>query len=210
MELIDSIKERMSFTLPGQIAQAEMLHLGRFENPVVPEKYKKASVLILLFQKKDTWYTVLMKRTSRFKNDKHKGQISFPGGQAEPFDVDKAATALRETEEEIGVPASDITILGGLTDLYIPVSNFLVNPYVGYYEGEPDFRPEKNEVAEIIQVPLSELLNDSIRKIKDLDLPNGFTLENVPYFDIENHVVWGATSMILSEFIHVLKASGFE
>jgi len=211
MALIEALKKRLLLPLPGQMAHAEMLHLGRFTNPEIPEQHKRASVLILLFHKENNWSTVLMKRSSRFKNDKHKGQISFPGGQSEAFDKDDAATAIRETEEEIGVPSNDIQILGKLSELYIPVSNFLVCPYVGYYSmGIPSFIPEANEVAQVIETKLDSFFEESTRKTKNIELPSGFVLENVPYFDIEGHVVWGATSMIISEFIHILNDSGFK
>ncbi len=209
MSLIETLEHRLQLSLPGKDAHAKMTHLGRFPNPTIPSEHKKASVLILLYQKSTDWHTVLMKRTSRFKNDKHKGQISFPGGQAETFDINKAATAVRETEEEVGIPGTNIKVLGGLSQLYIPVSNFLVHPFVGYVPEEPNFSLDSDEVDEIIETPLSLLMDGAIQQETTIDLPNGFQLKNVPYFDVHGHVVWGATSMIISEFITVLDDVGF-
>ena len=97
-----------------------------------PVDYRLSAVLLLLFPYKDDIYFVLTERQDY--DGKHAGQISFPGGKAEPFDKNTAETALRETQEEIGVLPTAITILGRLTEVYIPVSNFLIHPYVGYTE----------------------------------------------------------------------------
>ncbi|MGK0388413.1 MAG: 8-oxo-dGTP pyrophosphatase MutT (NUDIX family) [Maribacter sp.] len=201
---IPSLRKRLSAELPGRAAQLRMAHMARLDTITVPENPKKASVMILLYDKNEEWHTVLMRRTSRFKNDKHKGQVSFPGGQAEPTDINKAATALRETEEEMGLPVSSMNVLGALSPLYIPVSNFLVQPYVGYTALTPNFAPDNNEVESIIETPLSALLAKENLKKTDLIIPEGFKLNNVPYFDVGGNVVWGATSMIISEFIQIL------
>ena len=204
MPFISYLEKRLSAELPGRTAQLRMAHMARLDMITIPENPKKASVMILLYNKNEAWHTVLMRRTSRFKNDKHKGQVSFPGGQAEPTDADKAATALRETEEEMGLPVSSMNVLGALSPLYIPVSNFLVQPFVAYAKNTPDFIPDGNEVEAIIETPLSALLAKENLKKKDLVIPEGFKLNDVPYFDVGGNVVWGATSMIISEFIQIL------
>ena len=110
------------------------------------------------------------------------------------------ASAVREAEEEIGVPRSGVRVLRDLTPLYIPVSNFLVHPFVGMTDQRPDFLPQPEEVAQILEVPLRTVLDPGIRQVTDLQIHSGFTLKDVPYFDLSGHVVWGATAMILSEF----------
>lgn len=210
MSLISALRKRLLTPLPGRTAQLRMAHFGRLDEITIPENTKKASVMILLYMKNEEWHTVLMRRTSRFKNDKHKGQVSFPGGQSEPTDIDKAATALRETEEEMGLPASSMNVLGALSPLYIPVSNFLVQPFVGYTEDTPNFIPDTTEVETIIETPLSALLAKENLKTTDLIIPEGFKLNDVPYFDVGGNVVWGATSMIISEFIQMLEELDYE
>jgi len=210
MSLIECLVERLQEPLPGIDAHAKMLHVGRYSiNPTIPENHKKASVMILLYQKEGEWYTVFMKRTSKYGNDKHKGQISFPGGQAEKTDENKAATAIRETEEEIGVPTTKIKVLGELTQLYIPVSNFLVYPFIGFHEGIPDFVPDADEVDELIESPLELLLNKENRKFTSMEFANGFKMKDVPYYDVYGNVVWGATSMIISELISMIEESDY-
>lgn len=210
MSLIQNLEERLMEPLPGSEAHAKMTHVARNSITPTPKHAKLASILILLYKKENQWFTTLMKRTSRFKNDRHKGQISFPGGQAEPSDLTKADTALRENEEEMGIPASHVRVLGALTELYIPVSNFLVQPYVGYAKNPPIFKPDSNEVDEVIQVPLSTLTNEYNKKYTSVKITPEITLKDVPYFDVEGHVVWGATSMIISELIQILEETGLE
>ncbi len=205
MTLIKTLEKRLQLPLPGVEAQAKMAHIFRTEDIVVPNHSKKAAVLILLYRKNEEFHTILMKRTSRFPNDKHKGQISFPGGQYEKTDIDFSFTAIRETEEEIGINASKINLLGQLTQLYIPVSNFLVYPFVGYMDGMPNFNPDAKEVDEVIEARLSDFFNQGNRKEKEMEFSSGFRIKNVPYFDIKGHVVWGATSMIMSEFLHLFE-----
>jgi hypothetical protein len=129
----------------------------------------------------------------------HSGQISLPGGKVEPTDQDLAETALRESKEEIGVNPENIRLLGNLTNLYIPPSNFMVTPFVGYQSVRPVFKPDPSEVAEIIEVSLDSFLDNSIIRQKRMKLALGLTMK-VPAYCIGSHVIWGATAMILSEF----------
>jgi len=143
--------------------------------------------------------------TSANAKDRHRGQISFPGGRFEPQDKHLANTALREAEEEVGVDAGQVELIGGLTDLYIPVSNFRVDPYVGYTEITPDFIPQESEVNDILEVPVEELIHPGNLKYKDLTIREGFTIPNVPYFDLLGKTVWGATAMMLSELVELIR-----
>ncbi|MEL6945207.1 MAG: CoA pyrophosphatase, partial [Bacteroidota bacterium] len=132
------------------------------------------------------------------------GQIAFPGGKQEATDLDFEMTAVREAEEEIGVSANDITILGALTDLYIPVSNFMVYPYVGYLPYVPQFTKQQSEVVEVLEIALLDLQNPNNQKKKEINLAQGIRLKDVPYFDIQAKTIWGATAMMLSEFLEVI------
>jgi 8-oxo-dGTP pyrophosphatase MutT (NUDIX family) len=133
----------------------------------------------------------------------HGGQISFPGGKKESSDSDLIFTSLRETSEEIGVDPSEISVIGTLTPLYIPVSNILVTPVVGWTKKQPDFIRQEKEVVFIIEADLKTLRDPSIIKIKPFEI-RGEMIE-IKYFAIKDHVIWGATSMILNELLTILK-----
>ena len=203
--LIDNLKKRLGGELPGTTAQYEMAHVSRASSKPVPADAFKAAVLILLFPKNNQWHIAFTQRASKYAHDKHKGQMSFPGGKVEDEDADYVAAALRETEEEIGVPRSSIETLGSLTQLYIPVSNFVVQPVVGYVEREPSFVLEENEVAELVSASVGKLCSGELKSVKDLAISEHMTLKRVPYFDVQGKVVWGATAMILNEFVTLLK-----
>lgn len=161
---------------------------------------RESSVLILLYPgaaNPESAMIVLMLRSEY--GGVHSGQISLPGGKSEPGDKDRAATALREAQEEIGIEPSNVHLLGSLTDLYIPPSNFLVTPILGYQNTAPSFKADPSEVAEIIEIPLAELLNEANVCLRKMKLSVGISLK-VPAFCIDGHIIWGATAMILSEF----------
>ena len=126
----------------------------------------------------------------------HSGQIAFPGGSWEEGDVDFTATALREACEEIGV-CQDVKILGHLTPLYVPPSNFLVYPAVGALPQRPVWKPDPDEVAEVLEFSLPDLLDDSRKREEDW-LLRGHPFR-VPFYDVAGHSVWGATALMLSE-----------
>jgi len=155
---------------------------------------KKAGVLVLFYPKETQTYFVL---TLRSADGIHASQISFPGGKYEKTDNDLLRTAIRETEEEIGVTQRNIKIIKKLSDLYVPPSNFLVSPYMGFLEHQPKFIPQQNEVVEIIEVSLHYFLNleTTFHNIKT----NYSNFIGVPSYYIQGKIVWGATAMILSE-----------
>lgn len=159
-----------------------------------------SSVLILLFPAADGIRTVFIKRP-RY-DGVHSGQISLPGGKAEPGDPDTGYTALRETEEEIGVPAGEITLIGKLSELYIPPSNFLVTPWIGYVTFTPVFKPDPSEVDGLLEALIRDLADD--RNVKEVLISvHGMELK-APAFVMHGEVIWGATAMILSEFREVI------
>lgn len=163
---------------------------------------KLSSVLILLYFHEGKIYLPLTKRHD-YKGT-HGGQISFPGGKEEDDDKSRVHTALREAQEEIGVVSEEINILGTLSEIYIPPSNFKVLPVLGFANKKPTFVREEFEVEKIIEVELSDFIDKDNHKAKDIEVRNA-TLKNTPYFDIQGHVVWGATAMILSELVYVLE-----
>lgn len=208
MNFIQELEVQLKKPLPGRKAQAKMAHFGRKvaeQFLEVPEDVRVASTLTLLVPKEDGWHIALMQRVV-MKSDKHSGQISFPGGSVEPTDPTLEYAALRETEEEIGVPIDSIKPIGRLTEMFIPISNYLVHPFVGYVESIPTYRPDGKEVQKIIEFPVADLLApDAVKRIT-ITLQNGHQLHDAPTFDAKGHVVWGATAMMLSEFLEVLKS----
>lgn len=189
-------------SLPGEAAQLTMAHPLRGSLPEARPDTRRAAVLALFYPNSDgELQLIFILRASHDRRDRHAGQIAFPGGSVEPQDTSLAATALRETEEEIGVPTTAPTLLGSMTELYIPVSNFLVTLFVGFVEKEPAFRIQTSEVAELIQVPFHEFFRPDVRQATDMKLPSGMKLKDVPYWDVTGRRIWGATSMMLAELI---------
>lgn len=172
--------------------------------PQLGGEARLGAIMMLLFAEQGTLHLVLTRRRPDLAA--HPGQISFPGGRHEPPET-MAQTALRETEEEIGMPAQEIEILGGLTPIYIPPSDYQVYPFVGRAgRGErPLLIPQPSEVAEIIETPLDSLLQPGVRVEEWWDLGGQRLL--VPYFAVGKHKVWGATAIMLSEFVERLRAA---
>ncbi len=195
--LTQQISEAISKGLPGEKAHIRMLPEGR--QLAKSSGYKESAVLILLYPKSGNWWTVFMKRNQY--NGPHSGQVSFPGGKKDIHDKTLLQTAIRETLEETGINLEKSIIAGVLTPLQIPVSGFIVHPFVAVIDYAPEFSPDKNEVDYLIEVPLIEIFTPSAIKNKKMLIRN---IElNVPYFDIRNEVIWGATAMILSEFLQL-------
>ena len=200
------LHQKLKDNLPGQEAQKRMMpHTGsvvdRFSIDV-KKGAKEGAVLLLLYKKKNKIFFTLTQRHEY--EGAHSGQISFPGGKGEKSDNSSEQTALRETEEEIGIPQSSINLLGRLTDLFIIASNFNVRPVVGYLNTAPVFSIDPREVDHVIEVSLDELLEDSNIDEKEILFKNKYTIR-APYFNFNGHHVWGATAMMLSEFKEVLK-----
>lgn len=203
--LINKIHKKLKGELPGETAQYLMApeKRGRIRDYGDETLFKPSAVLILLCaDEHNEFYFPL---TQRFAYDGiHSGQVSLPGGKADSNDKDLTATALRECEEEIGVK-DNIEVLGNLSALYIPVSNFLVQPVVAYCSGENVLMlPHVKEVKHIVKFYLKDLLNESIVKEDDINLYGGGKIK-APCFETEGLKVWGATAMILSEFKVILK-----
>jgi len=201
---ISDLTEKLQLPLPGRPAQYRMAHMGRTDPAPMSNDPRKACVMILLYPDENSITKLVLIQRVRHQKDRHSGQIGLPGGGLEPTDKSLQAGALRELEEEVGVAASSVTLLGALSDLYISVSNFLVYPFVGYVNSRPDFVAQPSEVQAILEAPLQLFIDKDLRKTKQLRLPNGMVLEKVPYFEVEGHTVWGATAMILNEFSEII------
>ena len=203
---IEQIKQALNQPLPGKPAQqlmAPMPVTNKFDRWPIPEDCREAGVLLLLFEKEAELHVTLTRRHTY--PGVHSGQIAFPGGQREQ-DEALQETALRETYEEVGVLPESLEVIGQLSRLYTPPSNFCIFPFVAFYAGLPAFQPDSREVAELIEAPLNLFLNPATQK-KELWHFENFGERNVPYFDIFGHKVWGATAMIFSEFITLLDSN---
>jgi 8-oxo-dGTP pyrophosphatase MutT (NUDIX family) len=205
---IQAIKDQLREPLPGQVAQFRMAHVVRQQAAKPPPNARQAGVLALFYPHVSSWHLVFIERQPHFGHDRHAGQISFPGGKLEETDASLQETALRETEEEVGVPVDTIEILGKLTELYIPVSNFQVHPYVGFTDTRPAFVPDVEEVRSILEVPFGHLADPGTRRQTNLQLAANITLKGVPYFDVEGKILWGATAMMVSELLTVAEQAG--
>ena len=201
---IERLTERHQQGLPGRDYQLKMAAILKRSIFDAPPTARKAAVLMLLFPKKGEWQLVLTERMGNEK-DPHSRQISFPGGSAEASDADLAATALRETHEEIGVAPTHIQIIGAMTDVYIPVSNFHVQPFLAWTNTPPQYKRQETEVKQVIETPLSVLKNKDNWKTKDIYINENYNFKNVPYFDVSGKHVWGATAMMIAELLEILK-----
>jgi len=202
---ISKLKSALQETLPGKEAHYKMATADRFENFMNPSgPYKKASVHLTLFEKDTVPHILFIKRAAVTK-DKHSGQISFPGGQLDEVDKSLEECALRETHEELGLDLSRINLLGAMTPIYVYVSNFMVYPFIGIYDGLPEYTLQKSEVDYVIEVPIESFLSETIIMRKDINVRD-VILKDVPYYNLNGETLWGATAMMTSEFVSIIKA----
>ncbi|MEO9967878.1 MAG: CoA pyrophosphatase [Reichenbachiella sp.] len=199
-----SLRKALEATSSGKEAQIEMAPLPDIQQRFDRESAKNArqsAVMILLYKEEEMINFPLIVRPQY--PGVHSGQIALPGGKYEDTDQDLIYTALRETEEEIGVGLDQVEVLGQLSELYVPPSNFNILPVVGMISDRPNFVLQETEVDELIIANLPLLNDKERRKEKEMTFYNG-TKVRVPYFDVQGKVVWGATAMILSEFATII------
>jgi 8-oxo-dGTP pyrophosphatase MutT (NUDIX family) len=203
---IEKLKLRLQQELPGKSAHDKMMSRVKAMPGEIPKDAKPSAVLIVLFPVNGNWHVLYIQRAK--DGHAHSGQIGFPGGKQEPDDANLKATALREAHEEVGIMSSDVEIIGQLTSLYIPVSNFNVYPFVALAQKRLEYRLQASEVAGIFEVPLARLLHAATKNMVRVTSPidPGFAW-NVPAYQLEEDaILWGATAMITSELEAVLKS----
>ena len=199
---ITQLKIMITNGLPGEESHQKMrvIYDKSIELPFSIINSTPAAVLILLYLADNEISFFLTKRTDELKH--HKGQISLPGGTQEGNEklID---TALRETHEEIGINKTSISIIGTITPLFVPVTGFMIYPFIGYSHNKLEPKPDPVEVATIFSVNISDLLNEENRTTEQRNI-RGYDVQ-VPYFKLNDYQLWGATSMILSEFRDLIK-----
>lgn len=204
--LCSQLEARLAMPLPGEKAHdlfratpvGDVRPAIRHQDPPRP-----GAVILLLYDSADIRFP-LIKRPEY--NGHHGGQVSLPGGKAEPGE-DAVQTALRECEEEIGIKPGDISVLGKLSNFFVIPSNFVVTPIIAAYHGRPAFKPDPYEVARILEARLDELMSRTAIRRKEILAAGKYRLM-APHFEIENEVVWGATAMMLNEFREVILEIG--
>jgi 8-oxo-dGTP pyrophosphatase MutT (NUDIX family) len=201
-KLSQKLQIRLINNLPGKDEQWRMRVTSdksyNFDN--TEEDAIQSAVLILLYEENGVICFTLTERTQTVEH--HRGQISLPGGAREA-DEKLSSTAIRETQEEIGIYAYDVDLIGALSPLFVPVTGFIINPFVGIINANFEPQPAPEEVETVISVHVNELLNDD-NELQEKRNLRGYDM-NIPYFLLSGHKVWGATAMILSEFKTVLK-----
>jgi len=200
----EQLRERLRHPLPGAMAHEPLRASSVGEvRPVFEHKLppRPGSVLILLYPDRDEIRFPLTKRPEYL--GAHSGQVSFPGGKAEPGETPVEA-ALREGEEEIGVRPGDIEVLGTLSNFFVIPSNFIVTPVVGVLRAKPQFVPDPVEVVRVLEGTVSELLRDDAVAVKEITAARVYRLL-APHFVVEDEVVWGATAMMLNELRMVVR-----
>jgi 8-oxo-dGTP pyrophosphatase MutT (NUDIX family) len=203
--LLKTLENKLRGMLPGLQAQLKMTphpRPGQRSYEEVGDSCINAGVLLLLYPWRDKLHLILTKRTERLSH--HQAQISLPGGRQETGES-ITQTALREAREELGIHPESVRVIGKLTPLYIPPSNYCIYPVVSSVPARPDFSPSPKEVAEIIEVPLGHLLNVKNR-IEEVWNIRGKNV-SVPFYSFREHKIWGATAMVLSEFLELVRDS---
>lgn len=200
---IEKLRRKLTDTLPGLESHIKMAPEHRADElfNVNQDDFnpRLSAVLIILFNEDEKLKIVFIRRSEYVGI--HSGQIAFPGGRYEKYDEDLRTTALREVEEEIGIKADAVQILGHLTDLYIPPSNFMVRAYIGYLNEKPVFDIDDREVQEVLVLDFEHFKHPDVIKVREFKTHNSNRLTNAPYFDVEGAVIWGATAMILTELL---------
>lgn len=204
-ELTRFLEKRVQLSMPGDVAHLKMkpkMSNGSPLNLKHSTPPRKGGVLILLYEDEGKVHFPLIQRPNY--DGIHSGQMALPGGRYEEEDQDQYQTALRETNEEIGVDHNKIEIIGSLSEFFVAASNYMVLPVIGKIDFKPKFIPEPREVSEIVTPPIIHLVDPMRLKEKEITVRKDFKLQ-CPYYDLEGRTVWGATAMMLSEMVEILK-----
>jgi len=203
-ELTRFLEKRVTQDMPGESSYKKMKPKMANGAPIQMkhvDQPRKGGVLILLYEDQGVVRFPLIQRPNY--EGIHSGQMALPGGKFEEDDKDQWQTALRESQEEIGVISEKVEIIGSLSEFFVAASNYMVLPVIGKIDHIPDFVPEPREVADIVTPPVHQLIDPSTVKEKEITVRNDFKMI-CPYFDLEGRTVWGATAMMLSELVDVL------
>ncbi|MDO9153827.1 MAG: CoA pyrophosphatase [Paludibacter sp.] len=201
------IRQKLSDSLPGLSSHLKMAPASRAKEMTLLsgnfDNAKKSAVMILLFQE-DNRIKVIFIRRSNYVGI-HAGQIAFPGGRFEESDVYIENTALREIEEEIGITPDKIEVLGRLTDIYVPTSNFLICVFVGFINQKPKYTMNVHEVSEIIELDLMDFFKEDIIDEKEFVIPSDHISVIAQYYKVGTIELWGASAMVMTELIDIIR-----
>lgn len=205
--LINALHDKLiNRALPGNNAHMAMAHAVRKADPQQGiEAFREAGVLIIIYENSPGEFKIVfIRRGAGHAEDKHAGQMAFPGGKKEEDDKDMLYAAMREAEEEIALDLSMIDILGSLTPLYIPVSKFLVHPFLAFAAKTPVLKRQESEIEEILHLPLTSFLQPDAKQTTRIKIAPQITLNHVPCFIVQNQMIWGATAMMLNELLELV------
>jgi 8-oxo-dGTP pyrophosphatase MutT (NUDIX family) len=204
LEWVQLLEKKLALQLPGQEAHKIMAAKSSLNfSTTANELTKKSAVLILFYPFENKIYVPLILRPPY--DGMHGGQMAFPGGRSEKSDENLIRTALREAQEEIGILPRDVHIIGQLTELYIPVSNFMVQPVIGFSLTKPTFYPDPREVEKIIEINFDEMADPKTISIEALNI-KGVEV-NAKLYNLQNHKIWGATAMMIAELLMIVNSN---
>jgi len=205
---VEILKQKFELPLSGISSHLKMAPANRISGYLNEQKFilnaRKSAVMILFLQDNNIMKMIVIRRSEYVGI--HSGQIAFPGGRYEDEDGDVRVTALREIEEEIGIPEEKIEIIGRLSDIYVPPSNFLISVFVGYLAEKPEYIIDEREVDEVIEIPFSDFFQPDVVKQKDFYVNSIKASSDAPYYDVTNAEIWGASAMVISELLDLLQS----
>jgi 8-oxo-dGTP pyrophosphatase MutT (NUDIX family) len=199
---ISKLKQNLKGPLPGRDAHLKLMNENRFRSKIQPNDFTRQSAVLLVFYPYQSGVFLPLILRPPYDGT-HGGQMAFPGGRMEEEDESLHRTALREAQEEIGIKAIDVVVLGTLTQIFIPQSNFWVLPVVGYLDYRPDFFPDPREVQSIVEVDIDDLLTDNNIQTREMNL-RGMKFDT-PGYAVNDQWIWGATAIITSELVELFR-----